>query len=789
MKRKISVFVVPLVAFGQMTVAHANTTWHLSKTASSANLPVLSDMGYWGGTDGVAPGTTDDLVAARNGETLRFRGVEFTGNSLRIGENGDYMMVTHDSTTMTFPAGCGGLILDKGLWWFNRNGIMTLTGPTTVLSSPAYPFTFRYGNAAHIGKTATIGGPVSGAAGTAIVLGHCPWTTGICAQNTTFQLGDFNGYAGKIVVTSEYANVGSDFGSCVTLGAMDSPCVLDVWRGGVLTTVASDTAARVGAIAFHKGARLLLNADLSNRQIGCISATGLVSIEEGPLDVRLTAGFKGTDAVRVPILAGAPESSFTAADFKLDNASSVADSASALLHFEVVVDEGTGLRTLYLATYDVEQMTYYTDEGHPNESRSQGSSLTNALAWSDGRLPHTNAAYRTTKYLRTLNAPDATYAFPGESLWLMGGHLRLTVAEFSVPQLYSSMSSSISTTADKEGVATVAAERFCLADGVLVLMAYKNQTLRLQGEISGSALIDMRGINTSTRAISATYELSGVNTGFSGAISVWQELNKDYISYEDKHPTLVVNDGRNLGGIMAAFNPRALKLADLSFLSVTNPAATVTLAGDLNRGVYIAGRACFNVTGGATLDVDQPILLGGKLWKDGEGTLILGGAMRHEVSDGGDLTDTPRAGSNLVELVAGTVKIRNADAFAGAQVMVDNGAELVVDLAGSDDEGLKRYGIRNVTAETPFALGEGLSALPIALALPSAEAVPAAATNALFTIKATALPTLRGILPSAKALNPWPMLPARYVYQSDAENGYVTVALESRAYGTVFIFR
>ena len=115
MKRKISVFVVPLVAFGQMTVAHANTTWHLSKTASSANLPVLSDMGYWGGTDGVAPGTTDDLVAARNGETLRFRGVEFTGNSLRIGENGDYMMVTHDSTTMTFPAGCGGLILDKGL--------------------------------------------------------------------------------------------------------------------------------------------------------------------------------------------------------------------------------------------------------------------------------------------------------------------------------------------------------------------------------------------------------------------------------------------------------------------------------------------------------------------------------------------------------------------------------------------------------------------------------------------------------------------------------------------------
>lgn len=123
-------------------------------------------------------------------------------------------------------------------------------------------------------------------------------------------------------------------------------------------------------------------------------------------------------------------------------------------------------------------------------------------------------------------------------------------------------------------------------------------------------------------------------------------------------------------------SPYRSVMADLAFLSVTNSSANVVLADNLNRGVYVFERACFNVTNGAVLDVRQPLLLSGKLWKDGEGTLVLGNVMSHEASDGGDVCDVPRIGSNLVEVVNGTVRIENADALSGSVTSWAKGTRL-----------------------------------------------------------------------------------------------------------------
>lgn len=770
-----------------------NTIWYQTATVNEGSSYALSNMKYWGGGDGVAPTMNDDLVSAGN-FTLRVRGTAFAGNSLQLGGDGKYCLFMHETTyTVSFPPESKGLVLNHGIWRFLRQvNTYNIQGPITVESSESNPFTFLFSD--RDDSMATITGPIKGQSGTSILFGPCPWWSNgagyVAARGDMFRLLDVNGYHGNIVVTSNYENAGSQFGTAVALGSVDSDCKVVIWHGGSLTTDAADTVAKVGAIEFRKGSRLQLNFNPSDGKIGYIEARGLVSVHDRPVEVRLENAVAWDEPFRVPVLAGSSESVFSEKDFVLTCAFGDVDPYSGLLHFEVEVDPDTKIKTLYLATY-VNQVANFQDEGHPHDGREgQGSSLTNAFAWSDGCVPHENSCYQTTRYLRTLNAPDEEYAFPGKALWLCGGHLRITTANFSVPDFYSSASSSISTTADSGDNTAVLCDKFHLVDGTLVLRAYKGQTLCLQGEISGNSSIEMRGINTSTRSTSAFYELAGNNTNFSGKISVSQEQNKEYLNYALKHPTLVVNDGRNLGGRMSEFDPRALKLTDIAFLSVTNPMANVVLADGLNRGVYVQDRACFNVTNGATLDVRQPILLSGKLWKDGEGTLVLGGGMKHELSeDGGELSDIPRAGSNLVEVLKGTVRIENAFALSGAMTTWGEGTKLMVNSANTEDVDLKRFGIKNVSVDVPFVLNEGLERLPISVVAPDDLSIPAVATNALFTVKDSALPSVMAMMPPLKDLSIWPTLPAKYVFVRDAANGWTTVALESKIRGTIVSIR
>ena len=181
---------------------------------------------------------------------------------------------------------------------------------------------------------------------------------------------------------------------------------------------------------------------------------------------------------------------------------------------------------------------------------------------------------------------------------------------------------------------------------------------------------------------------------------------------------------------------------------------TVTLADGLNRGVYIKGSGRFHVTGAGTLDVKWPLLLSGKMWKEGLGTLVLCGEMKHEAQDNGTLTDVPRAGANLFEIVSGTVKIAHADALAGVETTIDSGAslKLAVDPSNAD---LTQYGIRNTTVDTPFTLDSSFGGkLPLTL---DTEGVVLpencnAVTNALVTVKNSSAGVVSAMLPS---LRPW----------------------------------
>ena len=127
--------------------------------------------------------------------------------------------------------------------------------------------------------------------------------------------------------------------------------------------------------------------------------------------------------------------------------------------------------------------------------------------------------------------------------------------------------------------------------------------------------------------------------------------------------------------------------------------------------------------------------------------------MKHEESDGGTLTDVPRAGSNLFEVVAGTVKIAHADALAGVETTIKAGAslKLAIDPANAD---LTEYGIRNTSVDTPFTLDASFGG-KLPLTLDTAGVTPPDSrmiTNALVTVKSTSAAAVGAML---SAVKPW----------------------------------
>ncbi len=783
-------------------MASANDRWYQKNVLYNKTQDALSNMAYWtkDGVDGSgAPTATDDLVSAGDSThdyfRIRMYGVSFTGNSWQVGEGDKYAEVVHDYAALTFQNSSTGLVLNNGMWWFNRaNYTFQINGPVTVNSGASKPFTFTMVD--HTNSTVDITGPVAGGEDTVMVFGPCPWWRD-CQKKATFKLANLNGYQGTVVVTSSYENVGDDYGARLQLGTMNSSCHIEVCRGASLMTKTGSDVAKVGSINFRKGSRLWLSGTDGAAAVGCVCASGLVAIEDGPIPVKADFALFSENGYRVAILAGSSNSTFTASDFTLDGTSNsgldVASFGSPRL--EVVVDGATCLRTLYLVSPGIVWQTAYYENENRNADNGPlpGTSLTNAAFWSDGVAPYyaqSWRAYYTSQYLRTFNDPTADYVFPNaefpcESLWLRGGHLRLTVASFTVPKLHVTGASSIATTRDAGSRVVVNAEEFALLGLNLKLQAYLGQTLVLNGAVTGTAPIEMRGWS-GTGAPQAYYELTGINTNFVGNILVSQDESRpEYLTFAGKYPRLLVSDGRNLGGRLETFEPRALTLHNLAQLVVTN-AETVTLADDLNRGVYVKERGRFLTDAGRTLDVGWPILFSGKLWKEGEGTLVLGGEAKHEVDDGGELTDVPRAGSNLFEVVSGTVKIRNANALAGVETTVAERAvvQIVLD---PDNADLVKYGIRNVTAATPFSvMGGGKLNFSVDCSGVPTPVAGGVVTNALLTVSDAAVWDLRTIMPIR--LQIWDELCSKVTPVSNGD-GTTTFIVESGHFGFVLHIR
>ena len=771
------------------------TVWHQKAAVTTDNSAALTDLSFWtkdgGTTAGSGAPTVNDELIGYNNWRLRLKGAVCPAKSLQLGTAGTYCEVVQDAngTKATFQN--DGLKLVKGLWWFNTGANFEIEGPVTVFSPSDDPFALFFGQMAHSGRTATISGPVSGAAGTKLIIGKTVRSS-VDATNQTIRLiGDLSGYAGELEVkTDEMTAVsGTAYGTRLLLHTTTSPCAITVGKGCVLGGYNASSTTTVSRVSFDTGTRYEPAA--SESALSCLKVTESLELA-GPVEFYYSSILRGTGQYRLPVLMAPASSTFTADDFKLVTGSILYNRD---LHFEVGTDPETGMRTLYVVTWGFVYMkgSNYPNEGKRDRPTPNVSSLTNAAVWWDGKVPHAGSAYRlSNQALCTLYAPTEDYTFPGVSFWLQNSaQLLLSVKSFAVPTFYASGTGDgalIGVTSSKNNDvfpgSTVKSDRFVFSNTVN-LRAHMSRYLTLDGEIEGDADLKLNGWN-STGKPAAFYELNGNNEKFTGTVLVTQdEYRPQYATFEVGFPTLYVNDGRNLGGPRADFTPRALTLTHQARLSVSN-GVTVTLADDLNRGVYVLEKGRFHAKEPeSVLEVLQPVLLSGHLWTEGDGLVVLGGPMTFEADDGGAIVETPRAGSNLVT-VASALVAAHPDCLNGCDVTIAAGGRLILDAdkLGATGLDLTRPG-SVLRLDASFG-----GRLP--LFVTTTQPAPAKPTEptivGLMTVSdGEMVATVRGML--RKISRVWLEVPQHIVEIHDDEKGRTTFALDIREQGMMMIVR
>ena len=362
------------------------------------------------------------------------------------------------------------------------------------------------------------------------------------------------------------------------------------------------------------------------------------------------------------------------------------------------------------------------------------SSLTNKDSWSDHELPHDKADYLVFNEFRVpaCENPEGDdkylWPFPGDSLVIgskQGGKNgclamtspakglsvgKLVLAENTTVVTYSSLGHVIAPKIETYRSISTTHNKY------VTLRVYSKSSIILDGEISGETgfFCQYRGKNFPSGWIA----LPGANTNFTGKILMACQSynsstpNENYTPRETNRVEVVVADGRNLGGALPEFAYDALRIRDWALLDVTN----TTEFAAANRGVFVDWMGCIGVKEGCVATFRNPFTFGGRLQKQGAGTLAFGGsAAKFAVgsTDNYTLVDDPVAATNELYVKEGCIMAKAADALNGVAITFAKGTGLKVDYASTDD--VKTYGLRDTKWATPVAFDPDVDTVPVTL--------------------------------------------------------------------------
>ena len=720
--------VVALLAFAislAATTAQAET-WYLKTTDCR---DALTNPAAWTNSSSQAAtefSVTDSYVVkgSPRGEIRPMAGATFAGGPLYLGEygspeNGRHLRLSVKDSTVSFP---NGLYLDYGICELriSDTGTSRLTaihdcelqaGFITVRSPKGNnQFTFRCDKGTadsdiYDNRRLFINAPMSSpSADEGIQIG------GVNGTNfTVFVNGDCSRFLGRIYVkcTTARAAGGWDTRLCIgdtTIGGevrAAQSTAISAWNGVFKSPSAagSPTECTVGSLTLEANSVIVVEGNTTTPTNGIIHVRDSLSVT-APVAVNIKYDPRIATTNKVTILTAPASSNLDASDFVLGF-----DTTSPVFHYSFTVENDGETKSL-VAVFEpmVRQVSNYEKESTKEkaiDSFAEGySSLTNAAAWSDGLVPsaeHAPAHYYSARNLRTLVAANSDYDFPGLSFTKVGGQLTLFTKSFRVPEFIAFGIPVIWTGAWTDSA--IVADRFEAVSGTIDIGAYCGKTLTIDAEIVGGADFLIRGVS-STSASQGNYVLTGLNTNFTGNIALaHRERVSGRWDFHTHFQTLYVEDGRNLGGAKAAFDSKALTISDMARLAVTN--ADVTLESELNRGLCIQGIGRLYVDEPGSLTVNWPVRVQGTMYKEGNGTLALGGAM---TVIGGQSDD---ATNRLFVVTNGYVKALSAGCVDGLTVSLaaNNPTGLKLDYLTADPD-LVQYGFKNVATDTPFEGGD-----------------------------------------------------------------------------------
>ncbi len=324
------------------------------------------------------------------------------------------------------------------------------------------------------------------------------------------------------------------------------------------------------------------------------------------------------------------------------------------------------------------------EPGHPND-------------WSNGVTPPADSALQYCAVARfccfqPIDMPNATMTLAIGSSWKGGESIRFK--EFNILAGYSFGIWG----SPKEH--TLTAERLNIVDSGIgasaTIYAGQLHTLDVDAELCGSGNLIIRNMNDQGSYINFGH----INTNFHGRFSLTQNPTTNYTRYLF---TSYLGDARNWGGQYTASDStyNSITLSRFPKVAVTND---VTFA-DPTRGIFVSEGAKFDVSDGKTLRLANQVTYAGILEKDGAGTLDLAGVARFI---NGKETTAPVAETNVLNILAGALKVSSKTAADGLAVTFSEGTRLIVP---ADTEA----GYFNVKWDAPLAIDTTDGTLPVVI--------------------------------------------------------------------------
>ena len=641
--------------------------------------------------NGVAPTSDNDYVSAK---TLRTpnkdpKDVIFKGKSLQLGiAGGDACTFVPYGGTYTFND--GGLILAKGQFNpYSSSLTSTIAGLVTVTAPNSTPFEFWLSYGSNKNNTYCLSAKLCGEAGTGLRISERA-----SGSSGKFILAPATGsdFAGTIEIGPKASSEPYAI-SCELRGSPNMPCTLWATSYATLTPQYASTLWTVGSLRLDAGSTMLtkLTGDPKTSTITVTdSLTTAYPVNLTFPSARTVNTERGYtwDILKLP---KEKESMIHPEHFVLATQDAVGKFPDVFPSVSLRVTEKDDLAVLELVQRQVVQNVFADDKGYgySDQNFEFPTSMTNALAWSNSKLPMADIDYIAAYDLNVAppsQCVEGNYTFPGASLTLSNDVIFSEAAHcLTVPVLRVMYGSQLWPIADpwEDRTAEVRGRIHVITDGksssdAAIIRVRRNCLARICSEITGSGRIQVQPNGDAIDGSCVVFDND--NSQFLGKIRI--TANRSAVTDFNYGETLILKAANNVGGPLTSFTKDALEIRNHGNLRVTNDVEFATQ----NRGIRINSAGRIEVSEGATFAVKTTLSLDGALTKSGKGVLAVS-----TIANG-------TSGSMIVS--DGEVRPLAANSLKGTPITFDGGA-LLVDTTVASGE-LSAKGVDMTGMDAPF---------------------------------------------------------------------------------------